>query len=1158
MKIASPAMGAEPKVPAGSRAVLVGVSAYEHAEFSPILAARNSLTAMRELLTDPQLCGWQPEQVTVIPDPSSTVNLAEQVSDLAEACTGVLLLYYVGHGVLTPRGELCLTLSTTRPDRPKITGIWWELLAEVLQNSPARARIAILDCCFAGQAIEALAGPDSAGLADLAHIQGVYTLTATTRNRTAHVPPLDVQDTACTSFTSELRALIRTGIPSGPDLLTLADIYPILRAQLRAKGLPSPNQRGTDTAGHFPFAVNLATSTATHMDLSEMTSTWSHLMGLGDIGTFDPERAWQPRYARERLRVPFGVGADGLPVYLDIKEAAEGGMGPHGLCIGATGSGKSEFLRTLVLSLVATHTPDQLNLVLIDFKGGATFLGFEGLPHVAAIITNLEEEAALVDRMHDALAGEIHRRQQVLRAGGKFANVSEYEKARAAGADLDPLPALFVVLDEFSELLGQRPDFANLFRRIGRIGRALHVHLLLASQRLEEAWLKGLASNLSYRICLKTFSANESHQVLGIPDAANLPNNPGGGYFRSSSGEIGRFQASYVSGPYVAEASPEDDSGQDRPRPDEGDQVSILQMLVSRILGHGHPAREIWLPPLEEPPTLDELMPHSILTGEFNTVSTLRAAVGIVDRPYDQRRDALVVDLSGAGGNLAVVGGPQSGKSTLLRSLILALALTHTTEQVQFYCLDFGGGTLAGLGDLPHVGSVASHLQEDRIRRTVVKMTTIVRDRDAQFHRLGIESMSEFRRLRAMDRSSNPTAAGAHEDPHGDVFLVIDGYGSIHQDFAALKQTIANLAVRGLSYGVHIIIASARWTELEPALKDSIGTRIELRLGDPAESQSGPGSASLVPMGRPGRGMTPEGLHLLTALPRVDGNPDPETLGTGVAEAVSKLRQMTPGHPAPRIPVLPDRLEHTELLQMAGDWPGDPAQKCLRFPIGLNESELTPVYIDFNVSPHFIIIGDRKSGKTTLLQSIIDSIIASNTTDQARIILVDFRRTMLGLVRQEYLAGYGSTTPQVTDQMDALASYVKKRTPGPDVTPQQLRDRSWWAGPELFVIVDDYELVMPRGSGPVRALLEHLPHARDLGFHMIIARRSGGARQAMKSDAVIAEMRDLGSAGMILSCGREEGILMGGTEPTPMPPGRGTLITLDIEDRIQLAQTRSM
>ncbi|MGQ4597296.1 type VII secretion protein EccCa [Nocardia sp. R6R-6] len=938
-----------------------------------------------------------------------------------------------------------------------------------------------------------------------------------------------------------------------------------------------------------PYRAATQRSSDVETDDSEVISTWAQLMSLGDIGTFNPEHAWRPRYGRERLRVAFGVGADGLPVELDIKEAAENGMGPHGLCIGATGSGKSEFLRTLVLSLLATHSPDQLNLVLVDFKGGATFLGLDGVPHVAAVITNLEEEADLVDRMKDALAGEMNRRQEVLRAAGNFANVSEYEKARAAGADLDPLPALFVVLDEFSELLTQHPDFAELFVMIGRLGRSLHVHLLLASQRLEEGKLKGLESHLSYRIGLKTFSANESRQVLGVPDAYNLPNSPGGGYLKADSGEIQRFQASYVSGPYVGGGSQRDitiatQSGEidvharlftathadfraaDRvplpPEPslepehhdDDGEQLSNVSMLVSRIRGHGRPAHEIWLPPLDEAPTLDQLIQRSIVTGDYSPLATLRAPIGIVDRPYDQRRDPMIIDLSGSRGNVAVVGGPQSGKSTALRTLIMAMSLTHTAEQVQFYCLDFGGGTLASLEGLPHVGSVASRLDEDKVRRTIAEMTTVVRQREARFRQLGIESMIEFRRLRAMDPASSPAAAGAHEDPFGDVFLVIDGFSSIRQDFEPLEQPIMNLAVQGLSYGVHIVIALNRWAEARPALKDQIGTRIELRLGDPMDSDLGRKFAALVPQSRPGRGMTPECLHMLTGLPRIDGSSEQTTLGRAVSDAVATIARLTPGRPAPAARMLPEMLPREQLLELAGHWPSQvtPGVKCMRIPLGINESELAPTYLDFNESPHFIVIGDTESGKTTLLRSIIEGIAASNTPNEARFIIGDYRRGMLGLVPDGYLAGYGSTAAQFTQNMADLAAYVTQRTPGPEVTPQQLRNRSWWSGPELYVIVDDYDLVASSSGNPVSALVEHLPHARDLGFHVIIARRSGGASRAMY-DAALSRMKDLGSAGLIMSCSRDEGVLMGTTRPGPKPPGRGTYVTRNGEGLIQLA-----
>ena len=299
------------------------------------------------------------------------------------------------------------------------------------------------------------------------------------------------------------------------------------------------------------------------------------LLALGDVQSLDPSRAWRPRPARDRLRVPIGLGEGGSLIHLDIKESAQQGMGPHGLVIGATGSGKSEFLRTLVLGLAMTHSPEQLNMVLVDFKGGATFAGMSEMPHVSAVITNLAQELTLVDRMQDALSGEMVRRQELLREAGNFASIRDYEKARAGGEDLAPMPSLFVVVDEFSEMLSAKPEFIDLFVAIGRLGRSLGLHLLLASQRLEEGRLRGLESHLSYRVGLRTFSATESRSVLGVPDAYELPADPGLGYLKPDPSTMLRFKAAYVSGP---------PAGRVRVRRDEGGHVrGILPFTISEV-----------------------------------------------------------------------------------------------------------------------------------------------------------------------------------------------------------------------------------------------------------------------------------------------------------------------------------------------------------------------------------------------------------------------------------------------------------------------------------------------------------------------------------------------------------------------------------------------
>ncbi|CCF61668.1 type VII secretion protein EccCa [Nocardia cyriacigeorgica] len=913
------------------------------------------------------------------------------------------------------------------------------------------------------------------------------------------------------------------------------------------------------------------------------------LLKIPDAAQIEASKVWRPRTARERLRVPIGVTPDGTPVEIDIKESAENGMGPHGLCIGATGSGKSEFLRTLVLSLVTTHSPDYLNLVLVDFKGGATFLGLDPLPHVAAVITNLEEELSMVDRMKDALAGEMNRRQELLRAAGNFANVTEYEKARAAGAQLDPLPALFVIVDEFSELLSQKPDFADLFVMIGRLGRSLHVHLLLASQRLEENKLRGLDSHLSYRIGLRTFSANESRAVLGITDAYHLPGIPGSGYLKSDADDPLRFNATYVSGPYVSPSGTRESGGsvsrgqspavftagpveiQARIEPDpepaaplglpelppppgaeldaedkeEGLPDSLLEVVVKRLTGHGRPAHEVWLPPLEESPTVDMLLPDPDWRSPVNRHGQLWMPIGIIDKPYEQRRDVLTINLAGGQGNVAVVGGPQSGKSTTLRTIIMAAAATHTPEQVQFYCLDFGGGSMTGLVGIPHVGSVAGRLDRDRVRRTIAELTSLLTQREERFTELGIESMVEFRRRKYAQleaaANSNPPAPDdpLAADQFGDVFLVIDGWAAMREEFDTLEPAVNAIAQQGLSYGIHLILGASRWGEIRPVIKDQIGTRLELRLGDPSDSEMARRTAALVPVGRPGRGLTPDELHMLIALPRLDSDSDPTSLTDGVAAARQELTQLWGTRRAPEVRMLPLEISREQVLAIARAH--GVRQSATKVVVGLGENELDPFVLDFDAEPHFMAFADVECGKTTLLRNIAMGVVENSAPGEARIIMIDYRRSLLGVVPDERLAGYSTSSQTSGPMITELARYLSKRIPGSDITPQQLRDRSWWEGPEIYVLVDDYDMITA-GANPLLPLLEYLPQARDIGLHLVVTRRIGGVSRALY-DHVLGGMKNLSVDALIMSGPRDEGKLIGDVRPTKLPPGRGMLVS---------------
>lgn len=891
---------------------------------------------------------------------------------------------------------------------------------------------------------------------------------------------------------------------SATSLVVLGDVTGALQLQVDADRLAvrtagrveefgcADNMPATDA---LICARRLARHRAAQLRPDEV-HRWCAQAGLA--GPSDPPAAhgWPSVTPGDRLRVILGATADGVPVALDIKEPAEGGQGPHGLCIGATGSGKSELLRTAVLGMAVRHSPDELNVVLIDFKGGATFLGMEGLHHVAAVITNLADEAHLVARAIDALGGEIHRRQHLLRQAGNAVNLSAYRRRQRSEPTLPTLPALLVVVDEFAELLHLHPEFADLFTMIGRVGRSLGVHLLLASQRLDEGRLRGLEAHLSYRICLKTTTAAESRAVIGAADAAELPAAPGAALIRDGNGRLTRFQATYL-GVAATGARPEPTkpvvqlftSAPAAPPPAGADVATVFDVVIGRLRGLGSRAHQIWLPPLTSSPQLAELTD--------GTAGELSAVIGVIDLPFEQRRSPLRVDAAGAGGHIAVVGAPRSGKSDTVRTLLTALAAGHGPRRIQFYGLDFGGGTLTTLTAYPHVGSVATRQEPELVRRIVAHIGAIIAAREVA-----------------------PRA-----DDYGDVFLVVDGWPTVRDEFADLEATITGFAGRGLSFGVHLILTANRWADLRPALKDQIGTRIELRLGDPLDSDIDRKQAALVPIGSPGRGITRQGEHFLIA--RVGG--------ACVARDGSWR--------APAVRLLPDQVDHDDLVAEAGR--GD------QILLGLGETDLRPVAVDFSRQAHLLILGDRECGKTAALRVLCRELARSAGTRPVLVFLVDYRRDLLGAADPEQLYGHAFSESRLRERLAELVVLLEGRLPTEETTADQLRPGSWWAGSEVFVIVDDYDLVAATAGDVFAPLLTVLPHAADIGLHLVVARRCAGTGRAM-FDPVLAQLRDSGCMGLLMNGNPDEGALIGQHRATAQPRGRGLLVTDAGAQRLQV------
>ena len=462
----------------------------------------------------------------------------------------------------------------------------------------------------------------------------------------------------------------------------------------------------------------------------------------------------------------------------------------------------------------------------------------------------------------------------------------------------------------------------------------------------------------------------------------------------------------------------------------------------------------MWLVPLTESPELSELP-------TARSEADLRVAIGLVDRVFEHLREPLVLELSTAAGHVAIVGGPRSGKTTAARTFVTALAANYPPRRAQVYCLDFGGGGLADLAGLPHVGVVAAGADADLVRRTVADVLGVLRRREA---------------------------GAADTDPYGTVFLIIDGWGAVRRDYEDLEPAFAVIAGSGLRHGVHLVLTAARWSDVRPGLRDQIGSRIELRLGDPAESEIDRGRAARVPRDRPGHGLSAEGLPMVVALPGSGFRADPD------------------GWHAPPVRLLPALVAYADLRAGARD------DGVL---LGLDEQRLAPVGLDL-ARHHLLVFGERGCGKTAVLRLLCHEI--RRTQPDAQLVVCDPRRSLED-------AGASHPPAQLLEQLRARVS-----CPTPEPAP-------------VYVVVDDYELA----AATVAPLAELLPHARDIGLHVVLARSSGGAARALY-DPVLGALRESGPMVLQLSASPDDGPLAGTVRPRPLPPGRGILVTRAVDE----------
>ena len=814
------------------------------------------------------------------------------------------------------------------------------------------------------------------------------------------------------------------------------------------------------------------------------------LLGIGEPNPAALSARWAAAASRSSLEATFALAEDG-PFTLDLVLD-----GPHGLIAGTTGSGKSELLRSLVAALAATHDPQRLNFVLIDYKGGSAFAECAELPHTVGMVTDLDEQ--LGARALRSLEAELRYRERVL--GEYRANdLIAYQQLRAPA-----LPRLLVIIDEFATLASELPDFVASLVGIAQRGRSLGVHLLLATQRPSGAVNENIRANANLRICLRVQTPQDSSDVIDSPAAARIARTqPGRAQVRLGPSELIPIQTALVtgstaSGPARAvdvrtfEFAPALDGGVRDATPERSDLQRLVAAAGDAFGSLGVPApRRPWLPPLANEVALEDLLsmgPPRPLAGERGLV----VALALADDPDAQAQYPVGWNLDA--GNLLLYGLGGSGTTTTLATIALALADTTGPDRVHIYVMDFGAGELASLAGLPHVGAVTAPPEHERQRRLLRRLR------------------GEVEARRRLDSS---TRAGAPR-----IVVLLDGYAGFaaeHDDIVgdATRESLARVWADGPEVGIHMAMSADRAGAVPNALASLAQQRLVFRLADlPDYAQFGI-HRSDVPRFTPGRAVV-GGSGQAIQVAR-EGHPLPAGVARRSPDDGADGRRQVPGGPPP-IGVLPQSVPLDAVLMATRV-----GQEPWFVPLGIGDEQLEPVGFELYQGDHALVAGSPRSGKTSVLLLIAALVARAHP---------EF--TIIGV----------AVRPSKLRECSELARVVTAATDLPALV-EELREGG---GPRLLLI-DDAEMV-PDEARSLTALFTDAP----AGLHAVVAGRADGVRSLGHWSAGVRRSR----TGLLLQPDvQADGGLLGVTLPRrpspPVRPGCGYLVQAGGFELVQAA-----
>ncbi|MBK0422060.1 FHA domain-containing protein [Leucobacter sp. CSA2] len=779
-------------------------------------------------------------------------------------------------------------------------------------------------------------------------------------------------------------------------------------------------------------------------------------------------REWTPNIIRTEngLRAVVGLGTDG-PVELDLRV-----HGPHALIAGTTGSGKSEFLQSWIVSLASSYSPDRLNFLLFDYKGGSAFSVCSELPHVVGLVTDLDPRE--VERAFTSLRAELLARERLLRAKG-VPDLATLERRNDPEAPAN----LIIVVDEFAALAAENPKFVPGLLDIAQRGRSLGLHAILGTQRPTGVISDALRANTNLRVALRTTDAGESTDIIGTPDAAEFPiEAPGRAAVRIGGCRPLTFQAGYIGGVTgrdfpdeisitdlgFAGSTPRDLAPEVHSHEKCSDpKLRDLDRFVSVIRAASHTAgcatpRRPWVEPLSESLVLDEILDpaHRSPQNRIERPPRLEIALGMLDEPTRQRQGVFNVDLT-KHGNLLIFGAPHSGKTTAL--ITAACALARTRPDARIYGLDCAGGALAPLAELPQTGAIVGLEERNRVGR-LLRLLREMLD----------EPAAGSNETRGNGRATQPPT-----------LLLIDELSALEDGpepsggAQSVLSAIAEITRAGRNAGIHVVAATSRRTGVPSSLVECFGEQLALRLAAGADTQFlglPAGAASEQPAGRAFQVGTHLEIQLALPFP-VNRDEDEADRATqrGLERLARVLAHEQAGFPpAKRIPPVPERLLRSDL----------PPSQRQPFGFAIDAARHEPIGVPGRGI--LLVTGPAGSGRSTAVLSMLESMAdeASATGRTLETALVTPHRSALGEAATWHAVG---NDPETRRELAALlVSQCREagRGPGQEKPDRRAVPGIGGAGPSPRRVVVIEDLGSFDGSGEeaaLAALLKALRHS---------------------------------------------------------------------------------